>query len=85
MRAAQPGRRVRSGSSLGSKAKTQARMPANRTQGCARSNLAHSDLDLGSEDLEPTFPTIDITSHKFLVALGEIHDPFDDADHVHER
>jgi len=55
-----------------------------RRQGCVRSgdggipNLVHSDL-------EPTAAPIDIRSHKLLVALSEIHDPFDDADHVHKR
>ena len=34
---------------------------------------------------EPTTPSIDIRSHKLLVTLGEIHDPFDDANHVHKR
>jgi hypothetical protein len=34
-------------------------------------------------DLEPAATPIDISSHKLLVALSEIHDPFDDADYVH--
>ena len=54
-------------------------------RGDACAPISHSDPDPVRDDLKPAPPTIDIRSHKLLVALGEIHDSFDDADHVHKR
>src|SRR6266404_7274611 len=38
----------------------------------------------GLKILEPTLPAVNVYSDKGFIALREIHDPFDDSDHVHE-
>src|SRR6266404_7163719 len=38
----------------------------------------------GLKILEPTLPAVNVFSYKGFIALGEIHDPFDDSDYVHE-